>query len=982
MTHPLAEDLDDVLAATSPLWDDLRGQRLFITGGTGFFGCWLLETFAWINQRLNLKAQAIVLTRDPHGFCRQWPSLNRLLAREEAIQLYQGDVRDFVFPSGEFTHVIHAATDASASLNAERPAVMLDTIVQGTARCLEFAKSSGVHKFLLTSSGAVYGTQPPTIEHVAETYIGGPDPLAAGSAYGEGKRMAELQCVLASRSGAFEAKIARCFAFVGPYMKLDQHFAIGNFISDVLHQRPIVVKGDGSPYRSYLYAADLMTWLWTILFRGESGRAYNVGSEEAIDIANLARSVAEHGEAQTRVEILGKRDPQAGPPPRYVPSTQRARTELQVAQSTSLNDAIARTLRWFQATRAEETAQTSQGDQNWRKTSDRREHSMMKVSDYVMQRLADWGTRHIFLLTGGGAMHLNDSIAKESRLHYVCTHHEQAAAMAAECYARIAGTPGVLNVTTGPGAINALNGVFGAWTDSIPMIVISGQVKRETCKAVTGFDYLRQLGDQEVDIISMVRGITKYAVLVEDPGMIRYHLERAYYLASHGRPGPCWLDIPTDVQGAQVDEQALRAYSPEVEETESGKDRLEWPKEDVERLCAEVIERIRSAQRPVVMAGTGVRLAGALDEFEEVIRLLQIPVTTAWTHDLIASDDPLFCGRPGTIGERAGNFTVQNSDVLLVLGSRLNIRQVSYNWKSFAPGAYKIQVDVDAGELRKPTVQPDLPVHCDLKVFLAELIRQLRQNNHQPRHREWLTWCGERVGRYPVVQPRQRQAGPPLNPYYFMELLQELLYEDDAVICGNATACIMPFQALLLKKGQRLISNSGSASMGYDLPAAIGAAFARDGRRVICLAGDGSIQLNIQELQTVAHHRLPLKIFVLNNRGYLSIRSTQANFFGRMIGESPESGVSFPDMGRIAAAYGIQSLHVDRVGQMDELRRRMESSGPLLIDVVLDPAQGFEPRIKSRQRADGTIESPALEDMYPFLEPEELAANMVTKVAK
>jgi len=381
----------------------------------------------------------------------------------------------------------------------------------------------------------------------------------------------------------------------------------------------------------------------------------------------------------------------------------------------------------------------------------------------------------------------------------------------------------------------------------------------------------------------------------------------------------------------------------------------------------------------VIMAGTGVRLADALTEFEQVIRKLRIPVTTAWTHDLIAGDDELFCGRPGTIGDRAGNFTVQNADVVLVLGSRLNVRQVSYNWKSFARNAFKIQVDVDAAELNKPLVKPDLGIQCDLKVFLRKLLAELGAGDRGTDHEQWLAWCRERVTRYPVVQDRQRQPGPPLNPYHFIEQLSALLDADDAVVCGNASACIVPFQVMKIHKGQRLISNSGAASMGYDLPASIGVAVARGGKRVICLAGDGSLQLNIQDLQTVVHHQLPIKIFVLNNGGYLSIRSTQTNFFGRLTGESPASGVSFPDFTKVGCAYGIPSIRVDRIADMSRVRSALEQSGPALIEVMLDAQQEFEPRSRSKALPDGTIVSPPLEDMYPFLDPEELATNTMVR---
>jgi acetolactate synthase I/II/III large subunit len=598
----------------------------------------------------------------------------------------------------------------------------------------------------------------------------------------------------------------------------------------------------------------------------------------------------------------------------------------------------------------------------------------MKLSDYIIGQLADWGVRHIFLVTGGGAMHLNDSIGKEARIQFVCNHHEQASAMAAEAYARVSGLPGVVNVTTGPGGINALNGVFGAWTDSIPMLVVSGQVKRETCMRALGITGLRQLGDQEADIVAMVANITKYAVLVDDPLSIRYHLERAWHLAQGGRPGPCWLDIPVDVQGMSIDPATLRGYDPA--EDESALNTIDG--EQLTSDCREVLDRIRRAKRPVILAGTGVRAAHATVEFDELCHRLGVPVTTAWTHDLIASDDPLFCGRQGTIGDRAGNFTVQSADLLLILGSRLNIRQTSYNWQSFARQAFKIQVDVDAAEFHKPTVQPNLAIHCDLKRFLREMLRQCDTGHVRPEtHAKWLGWCRERVQRYPVVQERQRNAGPPLNPYYFIEQLSTKLAEDDVIVCGNATSCIVPFQTLRLRKLQRLISNSGSASMGYDLPAAIGAAFARPGKRVICLAGDGSIQMNIQELQTVIHHRLPLKIFVLNNSGYLSMRMTQSGFFGRLTGESAATGTSFPNMVKIGCAYGIPSIRIDCASQLDQVDRALAADGPALIDVVLDPNQEFEPRSKARQLPDGKIVSPTLEDMYPFLDNTELMDNVI-----
>ena len=596
-----------------------------------------------------------------------------------------------------------------------------------------------------------------------------------------------------------------------------------------------------------------------------------------------------------------------------------------------------------------------------------------RVADVIADCLVAGGVSHVFLLTGGGAMHLNDAFGHHPGLSPICCQHEQACAIAAEGYARVTNRPALLNVTSGPGAINALNGVFGAWTDSIPMIVLSGQVKRETMMRSYSLPGLRQLGDQEADVLAMVRGITKYAVVVNEPESIRYHVQRALHLATTGRPGPCWLDVPVDVQSAIVDPGALKGFDP-------AGDARPRHESTLPAICADVVERIARAKRPAILIGTGVRLAGAMDIFERVIRRLGIPVATAWTAvDQMASDDPLYCGRPGSVGDRPGNFTVQNADVLLVFGSRLNIRQVSYAWTAFARDAYLIQVDVDPAELAKPTVVPDLPIESDLRPFLEALLARLDAARYDASvHAGWLAWCRERVARYPVLQPHQREIKDGrLNPYGFIATLFECLADDDVVACGDGSACVVPFQVGRIRKGQRVFCNSGCASMGYDLPASIGAAVAREGRRVICLAGDGSIHLNIQELQTVAHHGWPLKIFVLNNNGYLSMRMTQGRFFGRFIGESPASGLSLPDFVKVASAYGIAATRIEGAGFEADLARVLGAPGPFLAEVMLDPAQEFEPKLSSRMLEDGRMVSAPLEDMAPFLDRDELRENLL-----
>lgn len=600
-----------------------------------------------------------------------------------------------------------------------------------------------------------------------------------------------------------------------------------------------------------------------------------------------------------------------------------------------------------------------------------------RLADYVFEFLASKGVEHVFMVTGGGAMFLNDAIGRTPGLKYVCCHHEQACAMAAEGYSRVNGKVGVVNVTTGPGTINALNGVFGAYTDSIPMLVISGQNKRETILPTYNIPGLRQLGEQEADIIRMVKGITKYAVLVTEPESIRYHLERAFHLATAGRPGPTWLDIPVDVSSTMIDPENLRGY-------DAAEDEIKTDREALRKAVAEVISRLVAAERPVIMAGSGVRLAGAVELFEQVTRRLGIPVTTAWTaHDLVPTDNPYFCGRPGSVGDRPGNFTVQNSDVLLVLGSRLSIRQVSYNWKDFARHAFKIHVDVDPAELAKPTVKCEMPICSDLKLFLTEMERQLAETGFPTdNHVGWLGWCRERVSLYPPVTPQMRVRKAKINPYVFVDDLVRKLSNDDVIVCGNGAACVVPFQVGFIKRGMRMFCSAGSATMGYDIPAAIGAAFARSGQRIICLAGDGSSMFNIQELQTIVHHRLPIKVIILNNEGYLSMRMTQTNFFkGNYVGEGPRSGVSFPDFVKVGEAFGLPSTRIERHDYHDALTAFLEAGGYGLAEIIVDPDQVFEPKLAARQLPDGKIVSPSLEDMWPFLPREELEQNMLVPLA-
>lgn len=597
---------------------------------------------------------------------------------------------------------------------------------------------------------------------------------------------------------------------------------------------------------------------------------------------------------------------------------------------------------------------------------------MIKLSDYVCNFLAARGVKHVFMISGGGAMHLVDSVGKHPKLTYVCPHHEQAAAIAAEGYYRASGRIAAVVVTSGPGGTNTLTGVIGQWLDSIPCIYVSGQVKQETTIASCLEVGLRQLGDQEINIVDIVRPVTKYAVMVRNPLEIRYHLEKAFYLATHGRPGPVWLDIPLDVQGSLIDEKKLTEY-------DEKEDELKLDKDDIQSKISQTIKLLKKAKRPVFIAGHGIRLSGAQELFLEVAKRMGMPVVSTFNgFDLIDSDNPLYVGRIGTIGDRAGNFALQNSDLLISVGSRNNIRQVSYNWKSFARAAKKVIVDIDAAEFSKPTVNPDLAIHSDARYFLEELTLQVKKEK-LPEWRGWHEWCIERKKRYPVVLPEYNAVKGCVNPYYFMEVLSECMSENAIVVAGNGTACVTLFQAGKVKKGQRIFWNSGCASMGYDLPAAIGACFAIGKRQVICIAGDGSLQMNIQELQTVFYHKLPIKIFVLNNQGYMSIKQTQDGFFGgRHIACDEKSGVSFPEITKIAGAYGLKNDRIkSHYGIREKIEVILQSKGPVVCEVGLQKDYKFSPKLSSERKPDGRIVSKPLEDMYPFLDRKEFKNNLL-----
>jgi len=586
----------------------------------------------------------------------------------------------------------------------------------------------------------------------------------------------------------------------------------------------------------------------------------------------------------------------------------------------------------------------------------------MKLSDYVIHFIANQGVKHVFLVTGGGAMHLNESLSRCEEIDAVCNSHEQASAIAAENYAKATNHIGVCLVTTGPGGTNAVTGVAGAWLDSTPALFLSGQVKRSD-RMPPG---MRQLGVQEVDIVSIVRPITKYAVTVTDPQSIRYHLEHALHEAVTGRPGPVWIDIPLDVQACPIDPGQLEEFAAQP---------FHW---DVKLTAQRVAEAIQNSQRPLIFAGNGIRLARAEKEFSEWIQRLKIPVVSTWcAADLISSDDPLFVGRPGSVAARGANFALQNCDLLIAMGVRLDFAITGYAPEKLARGALKIAVDIDQAELDKLRPHIDLPVHSDAGVFLREM---LAQNLPHRDRRCWDKRCADWKTRYAVVTEEHRRPHGRVSIYNLAEVIGTETDEKDLLVSGSSGSGIEIFLlACPTRTGQRIFHTAGLGAMGFGIPGAIGVCLARRQQHTICVDGDGGFQFNIQELETVRRLKLPIKFFVLNNDGYASIRASQKNFFGEArLGCDEQTGLTLPDISKVAAAYGLDTAVIeDQTNLRADVRRVLEMNGPVVCDVRVIPDEIRAPRLASYQRPDGSLVSRPLEDLWPFLPREEFLANMI-----
>jgi acetolactate synthase-1/2/3 large subunit len=593
----------------------------------------------------------------------------------------------------------------------------------------------------------------------------------------------------------------------------------------------------------------------------------------------------------------------------------------------------------------------------------------MKLTDYVADFLAGQGIRRVFGLTGGAVVHLFDSVNKHPEIQPVFTHHEQAAALAAKAYAHVGNGMGACFVTTGPGGTNAITGVAAAWQDSVPVIFISGQTRMEHTSR--GKD-LRQLGTQEIDILSLVSPITKYAVLVDDPKKIKYYLQKAVHHATSGRPGPVWLDLPLNFQWADINPDELPGF-------ESPEQNTGFNQASIEEQVGKCLELLTKAKRPVFLAGYGTRLAHAEKEFRQLVDILNVPVVATWNaSDLLSNDHELYAGRFGMAGQRGANLTVQNCDLLLCVGSHLSIALTGTMSDAFAREAKIVMVDIDKAELDYKAARVDLSVQCDAKQFVNEMLRQSEGRTFTD-----ISWWRNKCAgykKYNAVPDEWKERKNYINAYTFVDALSDELSDNDVVVVdGGGTVVYTAFQSFKVREGQRLIISSGICAMGSGLPESVGASFAKTRGRTICLCGDGSMQLNIQELQTIFHHKLPVKIFIFNNDGYLAIRHTQDGFLNsNYVGSDSSGGVSLPDYLKVAGAYGIPAERVYSYNELTRnIRKALDTDGPAVCEIMIPRDQEVMPRQGFNKQADGTYRPTPLEDMYPFLDRKEFSENMV-----
>ena len=583
---------------------------------------------------------------------------------------------------------------------------------------------------------------------------------------------------------------------------------------------------------------------------------------------------------------------------------------------------------------------------------------MITVADYVVEFFDKIGSNHVFTVSGGGSIYLCDSLQRSKKIKYISCHHEQAVSFAAESYARQNDDIGIALVTTGPGGTNTITGVSSCWIDSIPVLFVSGQVFLNQTIQNTG---LRQLGVQEIDIVSLVKPVTKYAVMIEDPKTIRYHLEKAYYLSLNKRPGPVWIDIPANIQSSLIDPRKLKPFK--VIKNKLIKN-IKF--KNLDKKIKKIAKQIYLSKRPLLHLGQGVRISKSIKDFKNFINQHKIPFTLTWNAtDIIESNNPLFAGRPGAFAERGANFIVQNSDLFLSIGSRLPFMVTGYNSKDFARNAIRITVDIDKNEVNKKTLDFDCRLEVDAKYFIKKLNSYLKITKP---NKDWIKYCRDIRKKYPIVLDHYKSQKNFVNSYFFIDYLSDLLKNSETVVTDMGLSFVGTHQAFKTKKNQKVFTNSGHAPMGWGLPAAIGASFAKNKKDVICLSGDGGLQMNIQELATVMHHKLPIKIFIFNNGGYLTIKQTQElGFNNRIMGSNKETGLSFPNYKKIAEAYKIRYFKIDNHIQLKKsLHSILSYAGPVICELVMDNEQQQIPKAINKRDKRGKSQATTFEDMYPF----------------